>query len=186
MAPTQLPVNHHSTDWRIRPATVADAHQIAHIHVTTWRAAYAAHMPATYLNDMRVESRAAMWHKALAEPSPGITLLVLNATGETVGFCVYGPSRDEDAQNLNTGELVALNVLPSAWGKGYGSALCSTVLTQAQHWDAVTLWVLHGNERARRFYEKFGFTADGASKTDSKLVGSVLHEVRYSLSIKTQ
>lgn len=43
----------------------------------------------------------------------------------------------------------------------------------------VTLWVLDSNQRARRFYEKAGFTTDGASKTETVAPGVVLEEVRY-------
>jgi RimJ/RimL family protein N-acetyltransferase len=54
---------------------------------------------------------------------------------------------------------------------------------QRQGWPAITLWTLRGNTRARAFYEKLGFEADGTEKQDTKLVGFVLHEVRYQIRI---
>ena len=46
----------------------------------------------------------------------------------------------------------------------------------------VTLWVLDANSRARSFYEKAGFTADGAVKLEDR--GSFqLREVRYRRSL---
>ena len=40
------------------------------------------------------------------------------------------------------------------------------------------LWVLPGNVRARRFYERAGWTADGAEKI-SEVFGVTVPEVRY-------
>jgi RimJ/RimL family protein N-acetyltransferase len=44
---------------------------------------------------------------------------------------------------------------------------------------SMALWVFRDNARARRFYEKAGFTADGAEER-SELGGAVLHDVRYT------
>jgi hypothetical protein len=42
----------------------------------------------------------------------------------------------------------------------------------------VTLWVLDGNDRARRFYEAAGWTAGGTTKTD--VIGQTpVREIRY-------
>jgi hypothetical protein len=43
---------------------------------------------------------------------------------------------------------------------------------------AMTLWVLDGNARARRFYERAGLVADGAAK-HATFGGATLREVRY-------
>lgn len=169
----------------VRTATLVDAPKLAEIHVAVWRAAYADHMPPEFLAGMRVEERTAMWQKALSEPNPRIVTVSLNETGDPVAFCVYGPSRDQDAKDTDVGELIAINVHPSAWHKGHGKALCLRVLAHArsQQWPVVTLWVLRGNTRARAFYERLGFEADGTDKQDTKLVGFVLHEVRYQMRI---
>jgi len=42
----------------------------------------------------------------------------------------------------------------------------------------VTLWVLEGNTRARRFYELAGWIPDGAEKDDD-MAGTTIREVRY-------
>ncbi len=165
----------------IRPATAEDADSIAAIQVAAWRAAYVQLMPDAFLAHLSVLERAAMWRKALSESSPGATMVTLNSALAPVGFCVYGPSRDDYGQGGNIGELVALNVLPSEWRRGYGHALCDAALVHARqvHWCALTLWVLHGNRSARTFYERHGFEADAAEKHTTKLTGCVLHEVRY-------
>jgi RimJ/RimL family protein N-acetyltransferase len=169
----------------VRTATLSDAPKLAEIHVAAWRAAYADHMPAEFLAGQSVEERTAMWQTALSEPSLRTVAVSVDEEGEPMAFCVYGPSRDQDARDTDIGELIAINVHPLAWRKGHGKALCLRVLAHArsQRWPVVTLWVVRGNTRARAFYEKLGFEADGSEKQDTKLVGCVLHEVRYQMRI---
>jgi RimJ/RimL family protein N-acetyltransferase len=170
----------------VRTATLADASDLAEIHVAAWRAAYADHMPAKFLAGLSVEERTAMWQTALSEPSSRTVTVSVNHADEPLAFCVYGPSRDQDAKGTDIGELIALNVHPSAWRQGHGQDLCHRVVAHArsQQWPVVTLWVLRGNTRARAFYEKLGFEADGVEKLDTHRLGFVLDEVRYKLGIE--
>lgn len=47
-----------------------------------------------------------------------------------------------------------------------------------------TLWVLDGNERARAFYARQGWHADGTSKTE-EMAGATVIEVRYRRFLAT-
>jgi GNAT superfamily N-acetyltransferase len=47
---------------------------------------------------------------------------------------------------------------------------------------SIALWVLRDNRRARRFYERAGFTPDGATNVLTRL-GSVI-ELRYRRSLE--
>ena len=72
-------------------------------------------------------------------------------------------------------ELIALHTLPESWGTGLGHALMTDALAQMGD-KTVYLWAFKKNVRARRFYEKHGFTWDGSeriSEFDDAL------EVRY-------
>jgi hypothetical protein len=42
------------------------------------------------------------------------------------------------------------------------------------------LWVLEGNARARRFYERGGWAADGTTR-DEPMGGEMTHQLRYAL-----
>jgi GNAT superfamily N-acetyltransferase len=79
-----------------------------------------------------------------------------------------------------TGELYALYLAPAWWSAGVGRALTETVL--ASLWEdgyrRVVLWVLTGNARARRFYQRAGFAHDG---TTNMLTGiGNIEELRYA------
>lgn len=171
----------------IREATLNDVPALAEIHVLAWRSAYAGHMPHAVLDDLSIEKRNSDWQRWLSEPGPGTTLVV--ETGDKlVAFCTYGPSRDDDAEGKNIGEILALNVHPEFWHCGYGKALCAAVLREAQRrqWEAVTLWMLKSNERAHLFYQALGFSLDGLERSDQGLVCVKLDEVRYGIRLRAE
>jgi ribosomal protein S18 acetylase RimI-like enzyme len=70
----------------------------------------------------------------------------------------------------------------SVWGKGVGHAMMEFALAELrrQGYHEVVLWVFEANDRARKFYERHGFTIDGAVK-DSGFAGT--QEVRYRRTI---
>lgn len=165
---------------RIRPATADDASAIARIQVLAWRQAYAGMVPQDFLNRMDSERRVTGWRRALSADAVMATDVLLDPAAGAVGFCVYGPSRDADAES-GTGELVAINLLPAHWRRGLGRLMMARLLAVAaeRRWQALTLWVLEANMQARRFYETHGFAADGARQVDLKLTGTPLHLLRY-------
>ena len=81
---------------------------------------------------------------------------------DILGFASVGPSRDDDSLP-DTGELLSLYLVERAAGTGVGARL----LTEAEPrlrtrgFDRASLWVLGTNARARRFYEREGWTWDG-------------------------
>lgn len=164
----------------IREANEKDAIEIAKIHVKAWQVGYKELMPKEYLELLSIESKITIWSEALTKKGLG-TNLVIEQNGFIVGFSVFGPARDKELENKNCGELVALNILPEYWGNGFGSELTKYVINVSKNkkWDALYLWVIKQNIRARRIYESFGFVEEGAEKSDTKLTGHELHEVRY-------
>jgi ribosomal protein S18 acetylase RimI-like enzyme len=169
----------------VRKATVRDASGIAFVHVRSWQIAYRGHMPDEYLDGLDAEKRSNMWRQ-LTQETDKIILVAEAEEGEIVGFSLMGPSRDADA-DPNTAEVGAIYVHPEKWKKGIGRALLSESLDQirARKFEQVTLWVLEGNQRARSFYESFGFIPDGAIKDDDHWKSFAVREVRYRLSLQT-
>lgn len=83
------------------------------------------------------------------------------------------------------GEVYALYVTPAWWSTGAGRSLMGEALAalEADGYQRAVLWVLAANNRARRFYERAGFTTDGESNILAGL-GGVL-EVRYARPLAT-
>jgi GNAT superfamily N-acetyltransferase len=163
----------------IRRASAADAGGIAVLHVATWQAAYDGLLDGDYLAGLSVTRREAQWREIFAAGTS--QTVVAQAGKDLVGFASIGPSRD-DGSPAGCGELYAIYVHPSWWDHGLGHRLhdgALAMLGSSGHTDAV-LWVLEGNARARRFYERQGWRLDGAIRTE-QIGAADVAEVRYHL-----
>lgn len=150
----------------IRSATKADADGITDVQVSSWRAGYAHVFPESVLYADDFEStRRNFW--TLWRFAPGHRVAVaVDRTGEgehIVGFSSYGPERERARGFTGRGEVWALYLDPERWGTGLADELLEHTETRlkAEGFDSAVLWVLDDNPRARRFYERFGWTPSG-------------------------
>ena len=131
---------------------------------------------------MNVEQMAETNQKILSEP--GIyKCYYAEHNGAMIGRLFINKSRDED--KADSGEIGAMYLLSEYWGKGYGREMMDFSLAELKRMghDEVLLWVLEANNRARRFYEKCGFSFDGAKK---EIKIDTLHaHMRYVRSLCT-
>jgi GNAT superfamily N-acetyltransferase len=168
------------TSPRVRPAVVDDADAIARVQVRSWQAAYRGFMPDEVLDSLDVAAGARQQRERLGQLPPGAACFVAtDAGGQTVGFAQVGDyfaQVGDYEEGDGSGQVYAIYVAPEHWSTGAGRALMAAALDflTAGGPRPVRLWALDGNERARRFYERCGFVADGA-------VGS--HNVRGELEV---
>jgi GNAT superfamily N-acetyltransferase len=146
----------------IRPAVQDDAGEIARVHVDSWRWAYEGLLPEDVLRGLSVDVRAQQWTRTIPEGH----VLVAERHGEVIGFASVGPTRDADAPP-HTGEVQAIYVTEAAAGRGAGRELFEAAqdLLRANGFERATLWVLEANQRGREFYERAGWSWDGARST---------------------
>ncbi|HVS86328.1 MAG TPA: GNAT family N-acetyltransferase [Gaiellaceae bacterium] len=162
----------------VRRAVVEDASAIAAVHVGTWQAAYAHVFGAERLAGLDVARRAGFWREWIGGGRANV--FVAEEEGRVVAFASVGANEHEP----ELGELYAIYALPEAWGTGAGPALMAAALDalrEAGFAEAI-LWVLSDNPRARRFYEREGWTADGAERED-ELLGIAVAETRYRIEL---
>ena len=136
----------------IRRMEPCDADEVARLYVKSWQAGYKGLLPQYYL-DLLSPDR---WKDKFAG-LPGS--FVLTEGGVIAGHSCARPAADERMPGW--GEVHTLYVLPEYWGKGFGTALLdnSVKWLEQQGFDRIYLWALDTNARARRLYEKYGFTA---------------------------
>lgn len=170
----------------VRHAEPRDAEAVARVHVTTWREAYRGIVDQRVLDGLSDEDFRERWTRNLADPAPDVRKnWVAEVDGAVVGFGSAGRCRYEDLDRVAVGEVYAMYVLPSAWGRGAGRGLMDEALAflRSSGRTAASLWVLTANVRARRFYEAAGFRADGATAVHPK-GDAELHETRYRRSLE--
>lgn len=150
----------------LRLAVPADAFGVARVHVRAWQAAYRGLLPAQYLDSLRAVDRA-----------PRYTFDRLDGPRTTVA--IVGDAIAGFATVVG-GELSALNVEPNAWAQGVGKALIAKVREEmaAGGVREARLWMLVGNQRAQRFYERDGWTTDGTRRIET-VWGVEVDEIEY-------
>jgi len=164
----------------VRPATVDDAAGIAHVHVESWRAAYTGIVPQAFLDAMSEERRTARWADILTAGTSRTWVAIRD--GRILGFAGTTDPDPADAPDVapDGKELATIYVLPEAWDTGVGRALMDAVIARhvADGTSELVLWVFTANERARRFYERTGWRADGTAR-DLAIGGAQLPTLRY-------
>ncbi len=150
----------------IRKATPQGARRIAEINIASWRAAYTGLLDDDLLANLSVDDRERGWRERL-DDSAVHAVLVAEMDGALVGYALTERGRDVDLDPDATPELASLYLDPAAWGKGVGEPLMDAAIADLQQrgFAEVVLWVLEGNERAIRFYERAGWHDDGARKS---------------------
>jgi ribosomal protein S18 acetylase RimI-like enzyme len=166
-----------------RPAREEDVRAIAELHVRSWKFGHQRIFPTTVVDSVSVEEREASWHERLKGAPSDQMILVADGDGAVLGFASAGPTHDTPTE-ARIAEIYELFVLPEAIGTGVGGALISGTLSRLKDggFRAVTLWVVEGNDRARRFYERQGFRPDGSTKT-ARMSDAEAIEVRYRMSL---
>jgi len=132
--------------------------------------------------------RTDLWRSILAGEVdvPGVPKpadFVVERNEQVVGFADVGRFRDEP-ERLEAGELWAMYVAPSEWGNGAGPALMEATIDELARLSCTVayLWVLEENPRARRFYERSGWTNDNITKP-FEINGVSIAEIRYSTPV---
>lgn len=128
-----------------------------YVHWKAWQEAYKGLVEQSYLDKLTLE-------KCIQTAFRRSDHILVAKDGEKViGFAAQGAYRGDTMPD--TGEVFALYILSDYYGKKVGYSLMCAALEQIAQYNQVALWVLKGNERAIRFYQKCGFRFDGTEQT---------------------
>jgi GNAT superfamily N-acetyltransferase len=113
-----------------------------------------------------------------SQAAQGGGVLAARCDGRIVGLCQYGPTEDDDSEQV--GHTHRLYVLPAQRRTGIGRSLLTASVDRLRQTGAhaATLWVLETDGRARAFYERMGWKLDGARKTHPPT------DLRYRLPLR--
>ncbi|GAB3584863.1 hypothetical protein GCM10027445_61600 [Amycolatopsis endophytica] len=144
-----------------------------------WQSGYRGLLPDELLDGLEPAQRFERWTDIVATNAlPDRGTLVAVQEGRVDGFVHLGPNRDEGLPE-SVGEIWSFYVRPATWRGGVGRKLMAEALRNLSSagFEAATLWVLDGNDRAMSFYRACGFEPDGAVKADYR--GGALRNLRY-------
>jgi GNAT superfamily N-acetyltransferase len=155
----------------VRPARDEDLDAIGRLHYRSRIAAYSGFLPAPALAFGSPDSMAEWWTERWKWERAEHRMTVAVDGRRIVGFTYLGPDDSPGVMILN-----AIHVDPDYVGDGVGRRLMADAL--AHLGDRAVLWVLDGNDRARRFYEKGGWRFDGTTRVEH-WGGVPVRQLRY-------
>lgn len=150
----------------VRWARLEDARAIGAVHIASWRAAYRGLMPDQVLDDLTLDGRERDWQGWLATGGDRELTLVAELDGEVAAFCTLEVPSTEPEEPDDVAGIPALYARPDAFGRGVGAALMQAALDAMRErgYREAILWMLEGNERAQRFYDRRGWVRDGGRR----------------------
>ena len=135
------------------PNDLSAAKELSYIMIAAWRSGFRHILPDSVIEKYtQLEPCTNMFRQILTSSIGTMYLAQLN--GQPVGLLYWVPEGE-------TARIEALLTVPTVWGKGIAPALMAQALTDTADFQAVTVWPFAENRRARRFYEKQGFSPTG-------------------------
>jgi GNAT superfamily N-acetyltransferase len=156
----------------LRTATDDDFDEIGPLHYRSRASAYADFLPPEALTFGSPVALADWWAERWKWERDTHRCVVAVDDDAIVGFTYLGPGEEPGVI-----ELTAIHVDPVYVGSGIGKLLMIDALPHLG--DRAVLWVLEGNERARRFYERGGWVFDGTIR-DAPIGGVITRQLRYA------
>ena len=136
--------------WTLRPMVAADLPELVDVQERGAVLGLADVFPQAQYPFPR-DDVSRRWAQELADPAID-AYVVSGPGGEILGFA----ARRGD-------EVLHVGTAPETWGSGLAGWLHEAlVATFPPEVRRLRLWVLEGNGRARRYYEKLGWTSSGA------------------------
>lgn len=169
-------------NFEIIKATIKNAPEMGYIHACSWQKAYHNIIPESIINTFTAEQRTQVFEQALKTRTEEYYLFQVDDL--PAGIALLYKSH-EDMSASDEGEIYAIYFHPDYWGTPatqLGFQFCIERLKELGY-RQIHIWVLEENLRARKFYEKNGFTFDG--KTQEIIIGKPLLEIRYSMDVNT-
>lgn len=161
----------------VREATPADALAIGDVHAEAWRVAHRDLFEAHFLRTL-VEQRRGQWSERMAAREHARnTVLLAVRDDRVIAFVHFGPHSD----GTTDAEIIDFYAHPLVWRSGVAWTLMDSA------WEAlrdarfrrVRLWTMAGANRARHFYDSYGFTETGRTRERDFGDGRPVLELEY-------
>ena len=124
----------------------------AFVHWKSWHETFSGLVAQDFLDALTLEKCTKMTYD---KPD---NFIVAKLEERVIGFVGYG-DRGNEASDI--GEIFWLYVLSEFHGKGVAQQLMDAGLERLNDYPQICVWALKENERAIRFYRRYGFTPDG-------------------------
>lgn len=154
-------------DILIRRPVSSDIEALASLHVSTWRETYSGLVPESFFSEEALAARRRMWSRSIDEDRADRIVRLAEIDSALVGFAAAGaPVADDPPRGL---QLFMIYLAKDHHGSGAGQALLDSVIGE----NPAFLWVAKENPRARAFYSRNRFVADGVEQVHPMTEGLI-------------
>lgn len=157
-----------------------DSHRASKIYALSWKKAYRGIFNDEYLDNLSLDFWVSSFNSNYQ--TNGFKVFIIGTNNQDFGACAFGQSRD--FKDIATAEILSYYFLPEFWGRGYAKLFIDIILYKIiyEGYHYVHLWALKNNPRARRFYEKCGFSLSGRER-EFTYNNKLLIEVEYEMKL---
>jgi len=161
----------------IRYANREDADTLALIYSKSFQQAFQGIIPDDFLKEKWAYGRLRdLLYKALHEDTTASCIMYKDDIPVGMQTFIKDSSKVRDDSEIDLGIIC---LLPEYWGQNLGIEFIDWGIRELKRrgYMKVALWVVEENARARKFYEKVGFTHDGEIRIINP--GREIKEYRY-------
>lgn len=165
----------------IRYATIVDADELGQVYAQSYQTAFRGIIPDSFMEErFTPEKRSERLKSEMAEGV--LTNMTVYKDDELIGILTYGIPEGVNLEESAV-ELGRIFLLPSYWGQNIGAEVLNliTPMFKEKGFSRIDLWVIEDNVRARKLYERMGFTHDGVTRIIN--VGKELKDLKYTKQI---
>lgn len=127
-----------------------------YVHWKSWHETYTGRIAPSYMERITLEKCVDMAHRWPQN------IMVAKDGDKVIGFVGYGEHRDNTLADC--GEVFAIYVLADYYAQKVGYELMNAAFEKLTEYRRIAVWVLKGNNRAIKFYERYGFRFDGMER----------------------
>lgn len=161
----------------IRYANKDDANTLALINSKSFQQAFNGIIPDVFLKERFSYER--LKDRLYKELNEGTTSSCIMYKDDTpIGMLTFAKDDHKERDNSEI-DIWRIYILPEHWGQNLGVEFINWVIEELKRkgYLKIALWVVEENIRARKFYEKIGFTHEGETRIISP--GREIKEYRY-------
>ena len=171
-----------TTTFKVRPATLRDAKQIAELHNEAIRDVFKSRLMDLPVAAVPREKRQAFWREAIEYSEPQVQVALDD--DKIVGFVGFDRSRDKGTPPT-MGEIWAIYVTQNHLARGVGLALWDAAREglQEEGCSHVSIWLPLAAERAMRFHELAGFKREMNTAKTVAMGAVKIEEIRLKRAL---
>lgn len=164
---------------RIIKVTYETVSELGREHSLAWQSSHKGIVSDDFLHSFTPERQTVYFTEEMKDQNKSFHLAYLDDIA--IGMISLNISSQGEAEEM--GEVISIYLLPDYQRNGYGKQMMDFAVERLKRYQkkSIFLWVMNINQKARMFYEAYGFEYSGVEKILSEEKG--ITELKYCITI---